>query len=111
MNASATIYNSVFEGNQDDGLYAAGDASILATNSLLLRNKPFAVRVVDHARSTVMHSVLLPKDTQNAKLGTGVLFDEPQLDKPVEGDPDVRAVDGGKSRVGPGRIAGCEGLL
>ena len=125
VNASVTIYNSVFDGNQDDGLYAAGDASILATNSLLLRNTPFAVRVADNAQATVMHSVLFgnaerisaPKDTQNVKLGTGVLFEEPKLDAnyhfatPVAGDPDVRGVDGGKSRVGLAPIAGCEGLL
>jgi hypothetical protein len=123
VNASATIYNSVFDGNQDDGLYAAGDASILATNSLLLRNKPFGVRVIDNARATVMHSVLFandervstPKDTQNVKFGAGVLFDDPKVDatyqvaKPVEGDPDVRAVDGGKSRIGLGPMAGCAG--
>jgi hypothetical protein len=125
VNASATIYNSVFDGNQDDGLYAAGDASILATNSLILRNKPFAVRVADNARATVMHSVLFgnaervsaPKDTQNVKFGTGVLFEDPKVDanyqfaKPVAGDPDVRAVDGGKSHIGPGSIAGCSGLF
>lgn len=47
------------------------------------------------------------------RIGSGVLFDEPKLDSvtAVEGDPDVRAVDGGKSRVGLGPIAGCEGLL
>lgn len=124
-NASATIYNSVFDDNKDDGLYAAGDASILATNSLLLHNKPFAVRVIDNARATVMHSVLFaneqrvstPEGTQNLKLGAGVLFDDPrvganyQFAKPIEGDPDVRAIDGGKSGVGLGPIAGCAGLF
>jgi hypothetical protein len=110
VNASATIYNSVFDGNQDDGLYAAGEASILATNSLVVRNKPYAVRVVDNARATVMHSVLFPKDMQNAKLGAGVLFDDP-LAKPMAGDPDVRAADGGKSHIGLGSIAGCAELL
>jgi hypothetical protein len=124
VNASATIYNSVFDGNQDDGLYAAGDATIVATNSLLLRNKPFAVRVADNAHATVMHSVLFgnearastPKDTQNVKLGAGVLFDDPNVDasyrfaRPAEGDPDVRALDGGKSRIGLGPIAGCAEL-
>lgn len=110
VNASATIYNSVFDGNQDDGLYAAGEASILATNSLVVRNKPYAVRVVDNARATVMHSVLFPKDTQNAKLGAGVLFDDP-LAKSMEGDPDVRAADGGKSHIGSGSVAGCAELL
>lgn len=120
-NASATIYNSVFDGNLDDGLYAAGDASILATNSLILRSKPFAVRVIDNARATVMHSILFgneertstPKDTQNVKLGAGVLFEDPKVDagyrfaNSLEGDPDVRAIDGGKSRIGRGPIAGC----
>lgn len=124
VNASATIYNSVFDGNQDDGLYAAGDATILATNSLVLRNKPFGVRVVDNARATLLHSILFgneervstPKDTQTVKLGTGVLFDDPRVDanyqhsQPIEGDPDVRAVDGGKSRVGLGPVAGCAEL-
>jgi hypothetical protein len=124
VNASATIYNSVFDGNQDDGLYAAGDATILATNSLVLRNKPFAVRVVDNARATLMHSILFgneervstPKDTHNVKLGTGVLFDDPKVDanyqhgQPVEGDPDVRAGGGGKSRIGLGPVAGCAEL-
>jgi hypothetical protein len=123
VNASATIYNSVFDGSQDDGLYAAGEASILATNSLILRSKPFAVRVVDNARATVMHSVLsgneekisTPKDTQNVKLGPGVLFDDPKVDanyrfaKPLDGDPDVRAADGGKSHIGLSQIAGCTG--
>jgi hypothetical protein len=122
VNASATIYNSVFDGNRDDGLYATGAASIVATNTLLLGNRPFAVRVEDHARATVMHSVLFgnealistPKDTQNITLG--VLFDDPKVDasyhwvKPLEGDPDVRAADGGRSRIGLGATAGCTGL-
>lgn len=124
VNASATLYNSVFDRNLDDGLYAAGEATILATNSLLLGNKPFAVRVVDDARATVMHSVLFgneerisaPKDTRNVKLGTGVLFEDPKVDakyqraQPVAGDPDVRAADGGKSRIGLAPVAGCEEL-
>jgi len=89
--------------------------------SCLISNKPFAVRVADNARATVMHSLLFgnaeristPKGTQNVKLGTGVLFDEPKVDSAaaVAGDPDVRAVDGGKSHVGPGPIAGREGLF
>lgn len=79
VNASATIYNSVFDGNHDDGLYAAGNASIVATNSQLLRNKPFGVRVVDNARALIMNSVLSgneqptssPQGTENVKLGDG----------------------------------------
>ena len=124
VNASATIYNSVFDGNQDDGLYAAGEASILATNSLLLRNKPFGVRVVDNAHATVMHSVWYaneeristPKDTQNVRLGAGVMFDDPKVDasyrfsQPIPGDPDVRAADGGQSHIGLRPIAGCADL-
>jgi hypothetical protein len=71
-----------------------------------------------------LHSILFgneervstPKDTQTVKLGTGVLFDDPRVDanyqhsQPIEGDPDVRAVDGGKSRVGLGPVAGCAEL-
>ena len=121
MNSSANAYNSVFDGNLDDGLYAAGDASIVATNSLLLRNKPFGIRVIDNARALVMHSVLFgnedkasaPKGTQQVKFGAGVIFSEPKLDANdrlatvVAGDPDVRAADGGKSRIGLQDIAGC----
>lgn len=121
MNSSANVYNSVFDGHQDDGLYAAGDASIVATNSLLLRNQPFGVRVIDNARALVMHSVLFgneetssaPKGTQQVKFGAGIVSTDPKADanyrlpSPLAGDPDVRAADGGKSHVGLGEIAGC----
>lgn len=121
INASANIYNSVLDGNLDDGLYAAGEAVIFATNSLILRNKPFAVRVVDNARAWVGHSVLFgneaksssPEGQQHVKFGPGIVESDPKADaayalpSALDGDPDVRDPAGAKSRIGLADVAGC----
>jgi hypothetical protein len=98
MNSSANVYNSVFDGHQDDGLYAAGDASIVATNSLFLRNKPFGVRVIDNARARVSHSVLFgneekssaPKNKQQVKFGDGIVSTDPKADASYRSDAAAR---------------------
>jgi hypothetical protein len=121
VNSSASIYSSVFDGNQDDGLYAAGEAVIFATNSLILRNQPFAVRVIDNARAWVGHSVLFgnaasigsPAGSQQVKLGSGIIEKDPKADAAyrlpaaLDGDPDVRDPAGAKSRIGLYEVAGC----
>lgn len=121
VNSSASLYNSVFDGNQDDGLYASGDAVIFATNSLILRNKPFGVRVIDNARAWVGHSVLFgneaklssPEGKQHVKFGAGISEADPKADAAyglpavLEGDPDVRDPAGAKSRIGLYDAAGC----
>lgn len=121
VNATANVYNSVFDGNQDDGLYAANDAAIFATNTLLLRNKPYGVRVVDNARAWVAHGVLFgneakssaPAETRQIKFGPGLIETDPRVNEsyrlaaPVEGDPDVRDAAGARSKVGLFDVAGC----
>lgn len=120
-NSTLSIYNSVVEDSGDDGLYAVANAEIFATNSLLLRNKPYAVRVNDDARVWVGHSVVFgneakqfsPAGKQLVTFGPGVIERDPNLDASyglpsiLKGDPDVRTASGEPSRIGLKEAAGC----
>lgn len=121
MNATARVYNSVFDGNQDDGLYAENEASIFATNTLLLNNKPFAVRVTDDAQAQVRYTALhgnaakgsSPDGKQSIRWGEGVqdLVTKPdanyRLASPLAGDPDVRTATLGRMNIGLSDVAAC----
>jgi hypothetical protein len=123
MNATARVYNSVFDGNQDDGLYAGNEASIFATNTLLLNNKPFAVRVTDDAQAQVRYTALQgnaakggsPEGKQSIRWGEGVqdLVTRPdanyRLAAPLTGDPDVRTSTLDHTDVGLSDVAACGG--
>lgn len=120
MNATASVYNSVFDGQQDDGLYAEDEASIFATNTLLLNNKPFAVRVIGNARAWVGHSLLFGNAAKGSapaasqiKWGDGVRDADPKanaaykLPAALDGDPNVRTPDHQKSHIGLADVAAC----
>jgi Right handed beta helix region len=122
LNSSANIYNSVFDGNQDDGLYAENDARLFVTNSLVLNNKPFGIRVVGDARADARHTVLFgneakmssPENKSQVFLGEGVSEADPKADNrytlafPRDGDPDVRTPTLRPSQVGLAEVAACE---
>ena len=120
VHSTAHVYNSVFDGNQDDGLYAENDAYIHAVNVLLLRNKPYGVRVLNDARAFVSYSVLAENaERVNAptkaqiRFGEGMVDAAPALDAqyrfatPIPGDPDVRGREGARAPIGLYDIAGC----
>jgi len=122
LNSSANIYNSVFDANHDDGLYADDEASIFATNSLLLNNGPYGVRVVGNSRAVLRHSVLFgnavksssPEGRQQIYWGPGIVETDPGVNALYvaaaarEGDPDVRTAALAKSMIGLGDVAACQ---
>jgi parallel beta-helix repeat protein len=119
--SSANVYNSVFDRNRDDGLYAENDASIFATNSLLLHNSPYAVRVIGNARAQVGYSILFgnaakssqPNGKQSIRWGKPLIERDPQtsvdyaLPQPLPGDPDVRGPRRLASTIGLSGVAAC----
>jgi hypothetical protein len=119
--SSANVYNSVFDRNRDDGLYAQDDASVFATNSLLLQNSPYAVRVTGNARAQVRYSILFgnaakstePKGKQSIRWGEQVIERDPQtsadyaLPQPLPGDPDARGPRRLASTIGLSDVAAC----
>jgi hypothetical protein len=120
VRSTAHVYNSVFDGNQDDGLYAENDAYIHGVNVLLLRNKPYGVRVLNDARTYMSYSVLAGNAERTSapnkgqiKFGEGMVDSGPELDAqyryptPIPGDPDVRDREGARARIGLYDIAGC----
>lgn len=122
-NTVTNIYNSVFDANGDDGLYGVAAAQIFATNSLILKNKPYAARVMDNARVWVGYSVVAgneadmfsPEGKQNVTFGPGISREDPKIDAqyrmPValSGDPDVRTARLTPSQIGLGNAAACYG--
>lgn len=121
-NSTLGIYNSVVDSSGDDGLYALENAEIFATNSLILRNKPYAVNVKDDARVWVGHSVVfgnaenirMPQGKQLVTFGPGVIQRETSIDAQyrlstaLEGDPDVRTLSGARSSIGLAEVPGCQ---
>jgi hypothetical protein len=119
--SSANVYNSVFDRNRDDGLYAEDDAAIFATNSLLLHNSPYAVRVIGNARAQLGYSVLFgnaakssqPKGKHSIRWREQVIERDPQtsadyaLPQPLPGDPDVRGPRRLASSIGLSDVAAC----
>ncbi|HEX7115714.1 MAG TPA: right-handed parallel beta-helix repeat-containing protein [Steroidobacter sp.] len=119
--SSASIYNSVFDRHLDDALYADDDASLSITNSLVLNSKPYGVRVVGNARAVARHSVFFgneakassPEGKQSIVWGPGIFEADPKvsssysLPMPLDGDPDVRTAEFGKSRIGLSSVAAC----
>jgi hypothetical protein len=85
-NSTADVSGSVFERNLDDGLYGEDEASIVATNSQLLHNSPYAVRVIGNARVSVERSVLSgnaakasqPEGKQSIRWGEQVVENDPR---------------------------------
>ena len=85
-NSTAKVFGSVFERNQDDGFYGEDDASIVATDSQLLHNSPYAVRVIGNARVSLDRSVLSgnaakasqPEGKQSIRWGEQIVERDPR---------------------------------
>jgi predicted small lipoprotein YifL len=104
-NASAHVANSVFDRNLDDALYGEQEATIYATNSIFLNNKPYVARATENSKIWVGYSALFGnegalfgKDSAVARKGANVIEVDPKLaadyrvqpGSPLEGkgDPD-----------------------
>lgn len=105
-NAVAHVANTVFDGNLDDALYTEHEAAIYASNTLLLRNKPYAARALGHSHIWIGYSglfgnaaVALAKDQAMIRRGPNLIEADPRVDaeyrlqaqSPLagKGDPDV----------------------
>jgi hypothetical protein len=93
MTSSATLSNSVIDGNTDDGVYAKDHASIVVANSLILNNKPFGVNIEGEAHIVVSHSALFGNAADlNDKVtkSEGLILADPMVDdayRPKAGSP------------------------
>jgi len=111
------IYNSVIDSSLDDGVYAKENASIVLTNSILVNNKPFAIRVEEEASVEfdymVFHgneALLFPESASpRVAKGEHIFLQDPALDatyrtgpsfEPSRGDPAIRDRDGSASNLG-----------
>ncbi|MBL8270994.1 right-handed parallel beta-helix repeat-containing protein [Steroidobacter sp.] len=86
-NSSAHVANSVFDGNLDDALYGEQHASIYATNSIFLKNKPYVARATENSRIWVGYSglfgnegALFAKDKAAVAKGDNFIETDPKLD-------------------------------
>ncbi|WP_129777511.1 right-handed parallel beta-helix repeat-containing protein [Peristeroidobacter soli] len=110
-NSSAHVANCVFDRNLDDGLYAEQEASIYATNTIFLNNKPYVARATENSRIWVGFSALFgnegglfAKDAAVVRKGANVIESDPLLaadyrvqpGSPLEGkgDPEFGALIG-----------------
>ncbi|MBL8267773.1 right-handed parallel beta-helix repeat-containing protein [Steroidobacter sp.] len=98
--------NCVFDGNLDDGLYTEHEAAMYVTNSLLLRNKPYAVRALDRSRIWLAHSALFgnqanTKTKKRALIqrGPNVIEMDPRVDGQYRLQPDSPLIDRGDPDV------------
>jgi hypothetical protein len=85
-NASAHVANSVFDRNLDDALYGEHDATIYATNSIFLNNKPYVARATGNSKIWVGYSGvfgnengLFSKDSAVVRKGDNVIEADPML--------------------------------
>jgi hypothetical protein len=79
-NSSAHVANSVFDRNLDDALYGEQEATIYATNSIFLNNKPYVARATENSKIWVGYSglfgnegALFGKDAAVARKGANVI--------------------------------------
>jgi len=111
-NASAHVANCVFDRNLDDALYGEQEATIYATNSVFLNNKPYVARATENSKIWVGYSglfgnegALFVKDSAVARKGANVIEADPKLaadyrlqpGSPLEGKGDPNF---GASRIG-----------
>jgi hypothetical protein len=116
-NSTAHVAHSVFDRNIDDGLYTEHEASIYATNSILLNNKPYAAHALGNSRIWIGYSsmfgnqnAMLAKDAASVRKGPNVIEQDPMLDadyrqqpqSPLagKGEPDFGAPVGSPSQIG-----------
>lgn len=116
-NSSAHVSHSVFDRNLDDALYGEQEATIYATNSIFLHNKPYVARATGNSRIWVGYSALFgnentlfAKDAAVVRKGANVIEGDPKVDaeyrvqegSPLvgKGDPEFGAPVGSASRIG-----------
>lgn len=110
---SATeIFNSLFERNLDDGIYAENNAVVHVTNSIVMYNEPYGLRAVDGSHITAEYSILYANNAFANSLTTesAVIDADPRLDREYRplpgspaldgGDPDIRDRDDSLSDIG-----------
>ncbi|MBM0106429.1 right-handed parallel beta-helix repeat-containing protein [Steroidobacter sp. S1-65] len=86
-NSTAHVSNCVFDGNLDDALYGEQEATIHATNSIFLNNKPYVARATGNSKIWIGYSGLfgnenglLAKDAAVARQGANVIEGDLMLD-------------------------------
>jgi len=111
------IYNSVIDSSLDDGVYAKENASIVLSNSILVNNKPYAIRIEEEASVEFDYMVfhgneaLYFPETPSPRLSRGehIFLRDPELDTGYrtgssfqlsQGDPAIRNRDGTASNLG-----------
>ena len=115
--STTEIYNSVVEASLDDGVFGKENAAIVLINSILVGNKPYAVRAEEQATISVDYcafdgneSLFFP-ETAGGQLTAGehIYLENPQLGidfrpgknfQPSRGDPAIRNRDGTVSDIG-----------
>jgi hypothetical protein len=116
-NSTAHVAHSVFDRNIDDALYGEHEATIYATNSIFLNNKPYVARATGNSRIWIGYSsmfgnenTMLAKKAAVVRKGPNVIEQDPRLDteyrqqpqSPLagKGDPDFGSPAGSPSRIG-----------
>jgi hypothetical protein len=104
----AHVAHSVFDRNLDDALYGEQEASIYATNSIFLNNKPYVAHATENSKIWLGYSAVfgnastqIAKGSAVVRQGPNVIEQDPKLDagyrlqpqSPLtgKGDPDLGA--------------------
>lgn len=115
--STAHVAHCVFDRNIDDGLYGEHEATIYATNSIFLNNKPYVARATGNSRIWIGYSsmfgnenTMFAKDAAVVRKGPNVIEQDPRLDSEYrqqpqsplagKGDPDFGSPAGTSSRIG-----------
>jgi hypothetical protein len=72
-NSVAHVSNSVFEANQDDGLYTGQQAAIYAKDCRILKNKPFGAHATQDSRIWLEHTELSGNEKDMGARGGGAV--------------------------------------
>lgn len=116
-NSAAHVMNSVFDRNLDDALYGEQEATIYATNSIFLNNKPYVAHATGNSKIWVGYSALFgnqsalfAKDSAAVRKGANLIETDPKLDAEYRpqpgsplvgrGDPEFGTPIGSASRIG-----------
>jgi hypothetical protein len=110
-NASAHVANSVFDRNLDDALYGEQEATIYATNSIFLNNKPYVARATENSKIWVGYSAvfgneagLFAKDSAVVRKGENLIEADPKLDGDYRLQPGSPLEGKGDPNFGPAQI-------
>lgn len=69
--ATATVVDSVIDGNQDDGLYTENRAQIVTMRSDILNNSPFGARAADESTIVICESNMAGNEDDTGVEGEG----------------------------------------